>query len=64
MEIYNHSCCICGEKIVEVLEAAHILEYRSKKSNHVQNGLLLRRDFHRLFDLGLITVIEDYSVWS
>ena len=62
LEAYSHACCICGEKTVEVLEAAHIQEYRSKKSNHVQNGLLLRRDFHRLFDLGLITVTEDYSV--
>lgn len=62
LEAYNHSCCICGESTVEVLEAAHIQEYRSKKSNHVQNGLLLRRDFHKLFDLGLITVTENYFV--
>ena len=33
-----------------------------KKSNHVQNGLLLRSDIHALFDLGLIAIDDNNSV--
>src|SRR5579862_5392280 len=42
--------------VAEVLEAAHVLPYRGKQTNHVQNGILLRGDLHTLFDLGLIAV--------
>jgi predicted restriction endonuclease len=38
------------------LEAAHILPYRGRHTNHTANGLLLRSDLHTLFDLKLIAV--------
>ena len=32
------------------------------RSNHLQNGLLLTKEFHTLFDLGYVTVTPDYVV--
>lgn len=59
---YNNTCCISGETIPELLEAAHIQEYKSKDSQHVQNGLLLRVDLHRLYDSGLIFINDKYEI--
>lgn len=59
---YGGKCCITGESTKEVLQAAHIQNYIDKRSNHVQNGLLLRSDFHLLYDSGLMTVLEDYTI--
>jgi putative restriction endonuclease len=59
---YGYRCCVTGEATEEVLDAAHIQPYVNKESDHVQNGLPLRADFHRLFDAGLITVDDDYRV--
>jgi putative restriction endonuclease len=53
---YGHRCCITGEAVEELLEAAHIQPYVDERSNHAQNGLCLRVDLHRLFDAGLISV--------
>ena len=35
---------------------------RSPASNHVQNGLLLTKEFHALFDAGYVSVTPDYEV--
>jgi putative restriction endonuclease len=45
-----------------VLDAAHIQRYLGPRSNHLQNGLLLTKEFHTLFDLGYVTVTPDYVV--
>ena len=42
-----------------MLEAAHIQPYASGGEHRVPNGLLLRRDIHRLFDRGYVTVTPD-----
>ena len=42
-----------------VLEAAHIGPYAQGGMHEVNNGLLLRSDLHRLFDLGDVTVTPD-----
>lgn len=55
-------CAITGAQVEEALEAAHISPYTGDASNHVANGLLLRRDLHRLFDAHLLTVTSDYTV--
>ena len=59
---YGHRCCVTGESSLEVLDAAHIQPYMNRKSNHVQNGLCLRTDFHKLFDAGLLTLDDDYHI--
>jgi hypothetical protein len=53
---YNGRCAISGCNVEQVLDAAHIVPYMSRKTNHVGNGLLLRTDMHALFDLKLVTV--------
>jgi putative restriction endonuclease len=62
MKKYNNVCSITGETSKEILEAAHIQPYINEESNHPQNGILLRVDIHRLFDLGLIAVNTDYKI--
>lgn len=62
LKAYNNKCCISGESCPELLEAAHIQKYINKDSNHIQNGILLRVDLHRLFDSGLLWLTEDYRV--
>ncbi|MCC4241748.1 HNH endonuclease [Thalassospira povalilytica] len=59
---YGYRCCILGESIVELLEAAHIQTYVDERSNHPQNGICLRVDLHRLFDEGLISITNEYTV--
>lgn len=59
---YCHKCCITGESCADLLEAAHIQGYISKESNHIQNGLLLRVDLHKMFDSGLLAIEENYRV--
>lgn len=58
-EAYDRRCAITGESTLPVLEAAHIRRFSNEGPHHVQNGLLLRSDFHKLFDNGLVTVTQD-----
>ena len=51
-----------GERTLPVLESAHIKPYALSGPHNVNNGLLLRSDLHKLFDLGYITVTADFRV--
>lgn len=62
LKIYSNQCCVTGEKIPELMEAAHIQPYVNDCSNHAQNGLLLRVDIHRLYDNNLIFIDRDYRI--
>jgi len=44
------------------LEAAHIVAYKAGGPHAVSNGMLMRADFHKLFDLNLVTVTPDYKI--
>ena len=59
---YRRRCALTGESTLPVLEAAHILPFAESGPNDVANGLLLRSDFHKLFDLGMITVTPEFRV--
>lgn len=61
-DAYQRRCAITGERTLPVLEAAHIKPYASNGPNLVQNGLLLRSDLHRLFDLGYLTVTPELRI--
>lgn len=56
LEIYSGACAISGTDVVGTLQAAHICPYIGSKSNHVQNGILLRSDIHLLFDDYQLTI--------
>lgn len=62
LSAYKGQCCICGEKVEKTLQAAHIQDYINENSNHVQNGLLLRADFHLMYDNGLLYIGPDYRI--
>jgi putative restriction endonuclease len=62
MEAYGRRCAITGERTEPVLDAAHVQPYLGPRSNHVQNGLLLTKEFHTLFDLGFVTVTPELKV--
>ena len=61
-DAYQRRCAITGEKTLPVLEAAHIKPYSSQGPHEVKNGMLLRRDFHTLYDRGYITVDKQLTV--
>lgn len=61
-DAYHRSCAITGEHSLPALEAAHIKPFNESGPHSVNNGILLRSDFHRLFDRGYITVSPDYRI--
>jgi putative restriction endonuclease len=58
-DAYGRACAVTNEHSLPALEAAHIRPYTNEGPHNVQNGLLLRADFHRLFDQGYVTVSPD-----
>ena len=61
-DAYKRRCAITGESTLPVLEAAHILPFSERGPHETSNGMLLRSDFHKLFDLGLVTVTPTYHI--
>jgi putative restriction endonuclease len=61
-EAYRRRCAITGESTLLALEAAHIVPYAEEGAHEVPNGLLLRADFHRLFDAGLVSVTPEMTI--
>jgi len=59
LEKFSSVCAFTGLNHEAALEAAHLYRYSEHGTHHNNGGLLMRRDVHRLFDLGLIAV--DYS---
>jgi putative restriction endonuclease len=62
----NGRCAITGSRVLQVLEAAHLIPFASGKSNRdaLENGILLRADIHTLFDRGLMAIDPDtHELW-
>jgi len=61
---YEQTCCITGLRIRECLIASHIIPWRESEEHRTdpRNGLCLSATFDRLFDRGLITISQDYTV--
>jgi putative restriction endonuclease len=55
-DAYEKRCAFTRERTLPVLEAAHIKPYACGGKHELSNGVLLRSDLHKLFDLGYITV--------
>jgi predicted RNA-binding Zn-ribbon protein involved in translation (DUF1610 family) len=56
LQQFGPVCALTGPAPKQVLEAAHLYRYAASGRHHDDGGLLLRRDVHRLFDLGQIAV--------
>lgn len=61
-DAYKRKCAMTGESTLVALEAAHIVPYAKEGKHDVRNGLLLRADFHKLFDVGLVSVTPDARI--
>jgi len=61
-DAYQRRCAVTGEKTLPVLEAAHIRPYAEDGPHRISNGLLLRSDLHKLFDLGYVTVTPELRI--
>jgi len=61
-DVYDRHCAVTRERVLPVLEAAHIKPVAEGGRHEIPNGLLLRSDLHRLFDRGYVTVTPDYKV--
>jgi len=59
-DVYERRCAITGEKVLPVLEAAHIKPVKDGGQHETTNGILLRSDLHKLFDKGYVTVTPDH----
>lgn len=64
MDEYQGECVITGCRIPQLLEAAHIDSYKGSHTNNINNGLLLRSDIHKLFDLHLISIDPESNLVS
>jgi len=62
LDAYGRRCAVTGERVLPVLEAAHIKPYGEGGEHRVDNGLLLRSDLHVLLDRGYLTVSPDLHV--
>ncbi|HEU6447601.1 MAG TPA: HNH endonuclease [Verrucomicrobiae bacterium] len=62
LEGYERRCSVTGERTLPVLEAAHIQPYSEMGPHDLSNGLLLRSDWHTLFDAGYITITNDFKI--
>jgi putative restriction endonuclease len=58
-DAYGRRCSVTRERTLPALEAAHIRPYADGGSHEPQNGILLRRDIHALFDAGYVTVTPE-----
>jgi putative restriction endonuclease len=58
-DVYQRQCAVTGERTLPILDAAHIRPFGDGGKHEISNGLLLRTDIHRLFDLGYVTVSND-----
>ena len=61
-DAYERRCAITEEKTLPTLEAAHIKPFSQEGPHSVDNGILLRSDFHRLLDAGYATVTTDHHL--
>jgi len=59
-DAYQRRCAVTRERTLPALEAGHIKPFGRNGPHRIDNGLLLRRDIHRLFDLGYVTVTSDH----
>lgn len=61
-QTYERRCAVTREKVLPVLQAAHIRPVTAGGMHEVENGILVRSDVHTLFDLGYVTVTPDHRL--
>ncbi len=64
---YNYTCALTGYRLTtissgSIVDAAHIHPFADSRNNDPRNGLALCKNAHWLFDNGLWTISDDYTV--
>ena len=64
---YDYTCALTGYRLTTVsagniVDAAHIHQFSDSRNNAPRNGLALCKNAHWLFDQGLWTIADDYTV--
>ena len=64
LSLYNSKCCITNLPLKQLLIASHIIPWSQDLKNRLnpQNGLCLNALHDKAFDLGFITLDEQYQV--
>jgi hypothetical protein len=62
IEVWSGECAITGCDVSEALEACHVVPVSESGQSDYTNGILLRRDLHRLFDENIIGFSSDGSL--
>lgn len=64
LSAYNFKCCISGLSVPRMLVASHIIPWKSNVENRLnpRNGLALSVLHDKAFDIGLLTIKEDFTV--
>lgn len=56
---YQGECAISGTRVAPALDAAHVKPFSEGGDHSIQNGILLRKDIHSVFDSGFATIDEN-----
>ncbi len=64
---YNYTCALTGYRLTtitagSIVDAAHIHQFSDSRNNDPRNGLALCKNAHWLFDNGLWTLGDDFSI--
>lgn len=67
VSLYNYTCALTGYRLMTVssgsiVDAAHIHQFSNSRNNDIRNGIALCKNAHWLFDSGLWTITDDYTV--
>jgi len=60
--LFGDVCAFSGPQPSQTLDAAHLYSYADEGRHHNHGGLMIRRDIHRLFDLGLLCVDPSITI--
>jgi putative restriction endonuclease len=66
-KIYDRTCAFTGLRLINgggrpEVEAAHIIPVEKGGTDSIQNGIALSGTVHWMFDRGLLTLADDYSI--
>jgi putative restriction endonuclease len=61
---YDYACCITGMPLSDLLVASHIIPWSKDEKNRInpRNGLCLNSLHDKAFDVGLITIDEEFRI--
>jgi putative restriction endonuclease len=64
---YNYTCALTGYRLITlnagtIVDACHIHPFAKSRNNDLNNGISLTKNAHWLFDCGLWSLTDDYTV--